>query len=147
MVRATRLLPFLLVLTACGQVQDTRPGQPVAHRQAAFKDILKAFEPIGVMLREERFDAKEFQTLAVQLTARRDAPWQYFGKDTDYPPSHAKPEVWSDGGKFEASKKEFFRATDQLAAAAPGGDQAKVEAAYKAVYDSCKSCHKQFKDR
>jgi len=41
-----------LTLMACGEAADTRPGQPVAHRRAAFKKILLAFEPIGVQLRE-----------------------------------------------------------------------------------------------
>ena len=44
---------FLLtaaMLTGCGEVEDTRPGQPVKQRQVAFKEIVKTFEPMGVML-------------------------------------------------------------------------------------------------
>jgi len=136
MARPTLLiLPFLLTLAACGQVEDTRPGQPVAHRQAAFKELLKSFEPMGIMLREEQFDAK------------RDGPWQYFGPDTNYPPSKSRPEVWSDNAKFDDLRKEFLKAGDELAKAAETGDKAKVDAAYKTVYDSCKRCHKDFKDK
>jgi cytochrome c556 len=51
------LLSTVALLAACGEVEDTRPGQPVKTRQTAFKEIVKAFEPMGVMLRENRYDA------------------------------------------------------------------------------------------
>jgi len=102
---------------------------------------------MGVMLREERFEPKEFKLLTEELLARRDGPWEYFGADTNYPPTHAKPDVWSDGEKFEAEKKNFKKVTDELVVAAKTGNQDKVGAAYRAVYDSCKSCHRQFKER
>ena len=148
MARPTLLiLSFLVTLAACGPVEDTRPGQPVAHRQAAFKELLKSFEPMGVMLREEQFDAKRFKTLSDQFLSRRDSPWQYFGPDTNYPPSKSRPEVWSDNAKFDDLRKEFLKAGDELAKAAETGDKTKVDAAYKTVYDSCKRCHKDFKDK
>ncbi|HET7775219.1 MAG TPA: cytochrome c, partial [Azospira sp.] len=53
-------LALPLLLAACGEAEDTRPGQPVAHRRAAFQQILKAFEPMGIMLRENRYNADEF---------------------------------------------------------------------------------------
>lgn len=141
------LFPSLLLLAACGPVQDTRPGQPVAHRQTAFKDILKTFEPMGLMLRDDKFNPQTFQTLASQLLEKRDGPWSYFGKDTDYPPSRAKSELWQEDGKFEAAKQDFFKATDKLAIAAKSGEREKAEAAYKAVEESCKSCHRAYKSR
>lgn len=136
-----------LSLTACGEPEDTRPGQPVAHRRAAFKDILEVFEPMGQMLQKDSLDTRTFQALAQQLVAKRDTPWSYFSPDTRYPPSHAKAEVWTEAEKFAASKKLFFDATDKLAAAAGGGDRQQLAATYAAVQDSCKSCHKAFKDR
>ena len=140
-------LILALSLSACGEPEDTRPGQPVAHRRAAFKDILEVFEPMGQMLQKDTLDTRTFQALAQQLVAKRDAPWNYFGADTRYPPSHARAEVWSEAEKFAASKKAFFDATDKLAAAAGGGDRKQLAAAYTAVQDSCKSCHKAFKER
>jgi uncharacterized protein YceK len=42
----------LVGLSGCNaHVEDTRPGQPVKTRQVAFQEILKVFEPMGVMLR------------------------------------------------------------------------------------------------
>lgn len=145
----TRLLfPLLLIgLAACGPVEDTRPGKPVAHRQAAFKDILRSFEPMGVMLQQEKFDPKAFQALANEVIAKREGPWSYFGADTNYPPSKSMPEVWTEKEKFEESRTAFFKATDQLKLSADSGDRTSMAAAHKAVYDTCKQCHKKFKDK
>ncbi|MBE0586583.1 MAG: cytochrome c, partial [Hydrogenophaga sp.] len=54
----TRKMLFLLVLVSalllagCGEVEDTRPGQPVKTRQEAFKDLLRSFEPMSKMMKE-----------------------------------------------------------------------------------------------
>lgn len=141
------LLLSVLVLSACGgEAPDTRPGQPVAHRRAAFKEILKVSEPMGVMLREDAYDAQRFQSLAGQLMILRNEPWGYFTADTLYPPSKAKAGVWSEADKFAADKKAFLDATDQLAAIAGTPDKMKAAVAYKAVEDACRNCHKAFKN-
>ena len=142
------LFVSILALSACGgEPPDTGPGQPVAHRRAAFKEILKAFEPMGVMLRAEEYNSQRFQTLSQQLMTVRDAPWDYFKAGTQYPPSHSTDAVWNDAAKFAAEKQAFFDATDKLAAVAGTPDEKQVMAAYEAVQNTCKSCHKTFKTR
>lgn len=140
---------FLLtavMLAGCGEVEDTRPGQPVKHRQMAFKQIVKAFEPMGVMLRKDRYDADKFLPLAEALIAKREEPWSHFGADTNYPPTKATPEVWKQPEVFEKNKQAFMSATDALLAAAKNKDKAEVERTYDAVPEACKTCHKQFKE-
>lgn len=141
------LLAVLLLLAACGEVEDTRPGQPVKQRQTAFKEIIKVFEPMGTMLRTKRYDADRFAVLATELAARRDAPWAHFGPDTHYPPTKAKAEVWSKAAEFEQERKAFIAATDDLKTAAQSKQLAAVEAAYKRAYETCQSCHKGFKEK
>lgn len=137
----------VLTLAACGgPVEDTRPGQPVKHRQEAFKAMLRTFEPMGTMLRDDKYQADRFAALATELVALRDAPWRYFEADTLYPPSKATASVWSDAAGFEAERMKFFELTDALAAAARTRDKAQVQEAYARVYDSCKSCHRGFKN-
>jgi cytochrome c556 len=135
------------MLTACGEVEDTRPGQPVKHRQVAFKEIVKTFEPMGVMLRKETYKADKFLPMAEALVAKRDGPWAHFGADTNYPPSKSTAEVWKQPEEFEKNKKAFITATDALLVAAQSKDKAQVEKAYDAVHEACKTCHKQFKER
>ena len=139
----------LFLLAACGEVEDSRPGQPVKTRQTAFKEIIKTFEPMGVMLREKRYDADKFLALATQLVERREAPWAHFGPDTNYPPTKATDKVWREPEQFERERQAFFVATDALLVAAQRKDKAptQVESAYQAVYETCQNCHKPFKSR
>ena len=136
-----------VLLGACGgEPADTRPGQPVSQRRASFKKILLAFEPMGVALREKRYDADRFIAQADQLAKVKDGPWGHFGADTNYPPTHAKAAVWNDAARFAANRDDFLQAVDRLTLAAASRDEAKVAAAYAAVHDSCRSCHLSFKD-
>ena len=142
------LLSAATLLTACsGEVEDTRPGQPVKTRQMAFKDIIRSFEPMGVMLRTNTYDADKFLKLATELVAKRDAPWAHFGADTDYPPTKATPEVWAQPEKFEQQRRAFIAATDSLLAAAQSKDDKQLAAPYKTLYATCQDCHKIFKKR
>lgn len=138
-------LPVLL-LTACAEPEDTRPGQPVNHRRAAFKEILKSFEPMGLQLRNQRYDAKQFAVLANTLAKIKDGPWQYFLPDTNYPPSKAKAALWSEPEKFETSRQSFFKAVDALVVAADSHDVKQITVAYETLHDTCRNCHKSFKE-
>lgn len=142
---AALLLPA--VLAACGEAEDTRPGQPVKHRQQAFKELIRHFEPMGTMLRDQRYDADKFLALAEGLASRRDAPWTYFGPETNYPPSKSKAEVWTQPGEFESARQAFIAASDRLLAAARGKDRAGIEQSYRETYEACQGCHKRFRER
>lgn len=141
------LLALLLPLTlaACSEPEDTRPGKPVAHRQQAFLQILKAFEPMGLMLRKRQYNADAFIKLAAQLDATKEGPWTYFQPDTDYPPTKATPKVWSEGEKFQTRRQEFLNASTALVQAAQTRDETQVRSAYEALHETCRSCHKDFK--
>jgi len=139
---------MVLALAACNQqVEDTGPGQPVKHRQDAFKAMLRAFEPMGVMLRDKQYDAGKFAELSADLVARREAPWAYFTADTLYPPTKATTAVWERADEFEREREAFFAVTDALLAAAQTRELEQVGPAYDKVYDSCKSCHNDFKKK
>lgn len=148
MQRSTLLLAILvpLAVAGCGEPEDSRPGQPVKHRRAAFSSMLKAFEPMGKQLRDGRYDADKFLAYAKTLNEAKDAPWQYFGADTNYPPTHATGRVWSEPARFEADRQSFFKATASLLQAAESRDEKIVKQAYETVHDSCRTCHKAFKD-
>lgn len=141
------LLLSMVFMTACGEVEDTRPGQPVKQRQEAFKAMLRAFEPMGTMLRDKRYHAERFAQGAQALAEWRDAPWAHFGPGTQYPPSKARDAIWSQPEAFAQARERFVTAVDGLTAAVAAGQQPAIEQAYQQVYDSCQSCHKQFRER
>ena len=135
-----------LSLMACGEATDTHAGQPVAHRRAAFKKILLAFEPIGVQLREKQYNSNRLIDQAKLLASLKNDPWSYFDADTNYPPTHAKAKIWSDPDQFRAAQQTFVQAVDRFALVVEDHDETHAKAAYEAVQDSCRNCHKAFKD-
>ena len=141
------LLATIVLISCDEEPKDTRPGQPVAHRRAAFKEVLRTFEPMGVMLRTDVYDPEKFQALVGEFMSRRNSPWDYFGADTLYPPSHAKADVWTEAAKFAIDRNAFLLATDKLSAIAGTPDKNVAEAAYFAVEKSCKNCHDAFRSR
>jgi cytochrome c556 len=135
-----------VLLSACGETADTHPGQPVSERRAAFKKILLAFEPMGISLRDKQYRPDQFVALAAELSRLKEGPWRYFGADSNYPPTRAKASVWSEAGRFEKARQDFLQSADRLLVAAESGDENRVAIAYQAVYDSCRDCHKTFRD-
>jgi len=136
----------VLSLMACGEATDTHAGQPVAHRRAAFKKILLAFEPIGVQLREKQYNSNRLIDQAKLLASLKNDPWSYFDADTNYPPTHAKAKIWSDPDQFRAAQQTFVQAVDRFALVVEDHDETHAKAAYEAVQESCRNCHKAFKD-
>lgn len=141
------ILAMCSLVAACGEPADTRPGQPVTHRRAAFEKILHAFEPMGVQLRGKNYKPDVFLERAKELATLKDGPWEYFGPDTNYPPTHATAKVWSEPELFEKERQEFLKETDRLLLAAESRDEKSVTAAYEAVHEHCRSCHKTFKEQ
>lgn len=140
------ILSLPLFITACSEPADTHPGQPVTQRRAAFKEIIKNFEPMGVQLRKDRYDAKQFLLLAQALEQKKEGPWSHFGPDTNYPPTKAKAEVWSEPEKFTTNRDAFLKAASALVVAAESGDVKQVNVAYEALHDTCRTCHKTFRE-
>ncbi len=141
-------LAVLMLMSACGEPADTFPGQPVTHRRQAFREIMKSFEPMGVMLREDNYQAERFAALAEKYSATFDTPWQYFGgPDTRYAPSTARAEVWTQAAQFEERRLAFLDASRKLVEAARARDAKQVAAAYEAAHAQCEQCHKTFKDK
>ncbi len=138
-------LPAALLLACSAEPPDTHPDKPVTQRRDAFKTMLRSTEPMGTMLKDRRFDADKFASLADQLAAVRETPWKHFGPDTNYPPTKALPAVWEKADAFERRRSEFITATDQLLAAAAARSEEQARSAVAALQDSCKACHKDFR--
>ncbi len=137
-----------LALSACsGEPDDTRPGQPVAHRRQLFKQFTRTLEPMGMVARERKdFNRSEFLASAQELQQLARQPWPYFTPDSNYPPTHAKADVWLKVGDFQQAQESFQAKTNELATMAQSGNAEQLRAAVNNVERSCKSCHKQFRN-
>lgn len=145
--------PFLVIaatlaLTACNDtVKDTHPDQLVTKRIAVFKQFTRTLEPMGLVARERQdYNRREFLVSALALEKLSTQPWAYFTPDGNYPPTHAKAEVWQKPAEFKTAQDQYLATMSALVKAAQGGDLALIRPAVNEVQKSCKSCHNQFRN-
>lgn len=145
---ALTLITATLLLGACSdKVKDTHPQQLVTQRQAVFKKMTKTLEPMGLVARGHKDYVKvEFMDSAQALKDLSSQPWVFFSADGNYPPTKAKPVVWSQAAEFKAATDQYLATVDKLVAVSGSADLAAIRSAVDAVQKSCKSCHDQFRN-
>lgn len=141
------LIASAVLLSACSErVKDTHPEQLVSKRQAIFKNFTKTLEPMGLVARARQDYLKaDFMASALALQELSSQPWVYFRADGNYPPTRAKPEVWSQAGEFKQAQDTFLASVNQLVAVSGSADLPVLRASVEAVQKDCKSCHDQFR--
>ncbi|MHB1678165.1 MAG: c-type cytochrome [Sulfuriferula sp.] len=144
--RIVALLVIIFPLAACGQAEDTHPGQPVTKRKLIFKEILRTVEPMGLVMRGRKpYDQAQFLQQAIKLQGLSTQPWKYFTPDSNYSPTRAKPDVWDKPVEFKQAQQKLITATGKLVAAAQSGDMDLIHHDFSGVEESCKACHQQFR--
>jgi len=140
-------LLLCLGLGACMEsAKDTHPDQLVTKRRALFKQLNRAMEPIGLMANgRKEFKQEEFVSLVQDLEKLSSKPWVYFPTDGNYPPTHARPTVWSQPEAFKKAQDQYMVTVQGLVKAAQDGKPDAVQRAVNEVTDSCKACHKEFR--
>lgn len=137
-----------LLLSACGgEAPDTHPDQPVTKRRAIFKEFTRTLEPMGMVARERKdYNPREFNISALALQKLADQPWPLFTADSNYPPTHARPDVWQKAAEFKTAQDNYQVQVKELVHAAQGSDLDRIKAAVNEVQNSCKTCHQQFRN-
>ena len=152
--RLRRLSLVLAATTVCvglggcwGMEQDNHPQKLLTKRRALFKQFTRTLEPMGLVRNgRKEFNRAEFLTSAQDLEKLSDKPWIYFPEDGNYPPTHARAEVWSQPQRFHEAQLTFQAATHALAQTAQQGTPEQINAAVDAVTKSCKACHQDFRN-
>jgi len=141
------LLASTFLLSACSdRIKDTHPQQLVSKRQVLFKKFTKTLEPMGLVARDRQdYVRADFVASAQSLQGLASEPWAYFTADGNYPPTRAKPEVWSQSGEFKKAQDRFITAVNKLVEVSGSADLPTIRASVEAVEKSCKSCHDQFR--
>jgi cytochrome c556 len=140
------LLGLLIVACNSAVPPDTFPGQPVTERNKIFKQMIRAFEPIGLMARgKEPFSADKAITGTTELKRLSTLPWSHFPTGSDYAPTKAKATIWEKPTEFKRAQDEFVVVADKLASAAQARELDILQPAYDAVHQNCSSCHKAFR--
>ncbi|WP_114970505.1 c-type cytochrome [Rhodoferax ferrireducens] len=150
----SRLLSAMFVvvaavaLAACSdEPKDTHPDQLVSKRRAIFKQFTRTLEPMGLVARDRKdYNPRELNISALELEKLSKQPWTYFTPDSNYPPTHAKADVWQKPAEFKEAQDKYLTTVSHLVKAAQGGDLDLIRPAVNDVQKSCKSCHNQFRN-
>lgn len=142
------LIVSTVFLAACSDgPKDTHPQQLLTKRIAIFKKMTKTLEPLGLVARgRQDYVKSEFVDGAQALKDLSSQPWVYFTADGNYPPTRAKPEVWSKPDAFKQAQSKYLASVDKLVEVSASADMAAIAPAVDAVQKSCKSCHDQFRN-
>jgi len=134
------LLCTAVVVGAAEHERDLPPG-PIHDRHELMEGIGKNAKVIGDAMKSGNF--APVGEAAEQIHASAAKVLALFPPGSTHPNSRAKPEIWTSWPKFEASAKDLESTSAALAAAAKSGGS--VPAAAQKMFDSCKSCHDQFR--
>jgi cytochrome c556 len=134
------------VLAGCSSPVDNHPGQPVTHRKQIFHEILRSFEPMGVVIRgHDDYVKSTFLQHAITLETLAKEPWKYFTPGSNYPPTRADDKVWKDPKDFKYEEQKLIDTTTVLAQASQTGDFDRIRHAYSDVAVTCKACHREYR--
>jgi cytochrome c556 len=146
----------VLALGACVSVSaalaqgGSAEQQAVEQRQALFKEVDKAFKPVGEMLKRKMpYDAAAVQEAAAKLDPLARKIPDAFAVDTHKATgikTKARENIWSSLPDFKAKSEDLVKAIAGLSAAAKSGDEKAFRPAAVAVGKACSGCHDNFKD-
>ena len=126
--------------------QFAKPEDAVKYRKAAFTVMAAHFGRVAAMANGRvPFDAKAAASNAEIATMLSKLPYAGFVDGSDKGDTKAKPEIWSERAKFDASATKMQDEMVKFNAAAKTGDQAAIKTAVGAVGQACKGCHDTYR--
>jgi cytochrome c556 len=146
--------------------------QVIEDRVAGFRDIGSAFKNIGDELKTGKPNVAKIQMSAGAIDNYTAAVHNWFPPGSQPPPkksggwfdwlcnwfscadayehadpeSHAKPEIWSQPERFNELLREFEAEAKAMRQVSQRGDVAQINAQFKKLGASCKSCHDVFRE-
>jgi|MudIll2142460700_1097286.scaffolds.fasta_scaffold259297_2 cytochrome c556 len=137
------LLLCRMTVTASEHAQHAvaLPAGPIRDRHELMESIGKHAKKIGQAVKAN--DAKAVVPEAEAIRAEAQKIPALFPPGSTHERSRAKPEIWTDWKKFEASTTGLEQDASALAQA--GRDGGDIGAASKKMFANCKSCHDAFR--
>jgi cytochrome c556 len=136
------------LVAASAHAQFAKVDDAVKYRQSALFVMAQHFGRVGAMANGRVPYDPAVATQNAELVAEMSRlPWQAFGPGTDKPgiPTRAKPEVWTEEGKFKAASDQLQLETSKLVAAAKTNNLDNLKQAFQATAAACKNCHDHFR--
>jgi cytochrome c556 len=92
------------------------------------------------------FDAAVARAGLLQVAANLENFQNLFPADSNHPPTHATPALWSNRAAFVALANKMVNDARTAANATTNADALKNSPAFKNVQNNCNACHLAFRD-
>ncbi|HRJ53949.1 MAG TPA: cytochrome c [Candidatus Thiothrix moscowensis] len=136
-----------VVSTAIADEQKSPEEMAIEYRQGAFSMIKYHFGPMAAMVKgEKEFNAEAFAKNAEAVAALSKFPINGFIEGSDMGETEAKDAIWKNMDDFKKKMETFQVEAASLAEVAKGGDMAAIKPQFGKVGESCKACHKEYKE-
>jgi cytochrome c556 len=147
MILAAALAALMTALPAAAQF--AKPEDAIKYRQSVMTVIAAHFGRIGAVVQGKApYDAKTTADNAAIVYSLSKLPFTAFVEGSDKGGNtKAKPEIWKEGDKFQASAKDFQDQAAKLDTAAKSGNLDAVKAAFGDTGKACKACHDNFREK
>lgn len=138
-----------VVLAPQSIAQQANAGaQWIKYRQAAYTVLGTNFGQVGGMAAGRiPFDAKMAAVRAERVAFMATIVPEVFPAESQSgAPTKAKAGIWQNRAEFDQLMKNLGEKTAALSAAAKGGNQDAIKAAFGEAQKTCKACHDKFKE-
>lgn len=140
------LVTMSLVLSLPASAQFAKPEDAIKYRKSALTIMGTHWARLAGMAQGRiPYDAKAAADNAAVLEVVHKLPWTAFGADTQSGDTKAKAEIWKEPAKFKEAEEKLFAEMPKIVAAARGGKQDELRAAFAAGGGVCKNCHDNFR--
>jgi cytochrome c556 len=147
---AITLLPTLLCagLAAPSLAGDDSLQDAIDYRSGVMNVFSWNLGPMGAMLKEKiPYDQAAFARHANDLASAATLDvLSGFPEDSVSEDSAAMSEIWLDWDDFAAKYEDLKQESAKLAEVAAGGDKAAIAAQFDTTRETCKACHKKYKE-
>jgi cytochrome c556 len=137
------IVGLFILLTASVSSQVLAQEDFIEKRQKAMKGNSADVKAIKGAV--ESKDYATIETKAKDIMGTADKIPSLFPKGSNLGKTKAKPEIWEKSDEFAKNAKNLSKAAGELASAAKSQDDAAVGTKFKALGETCNSCHKEFR--
>lgn len=137
------VLGLLPALAAAGGIDDA-----IAYRKAMMEGQKWNLGQMAAMVKGARpYDMATFERHATWLSELSRMPWAAFPAGSDVGDTKARAAIWEKPADFEAKAKALEVESAKLVEVSRSGELSKIRFQFGRVAETCKACHKAYKDR
>lgn len=145
----TLILSALLVLAPVCSLSATRTAaDEIKQRQANFKQMGVDFKALNDIAKEKTpYSKDEALRLAADLEALSKKIPELFSPESSKGDTKAKPEIWTELGKWNSATNGFQTEVGKLSLLAKNSGLSELKNQVQSTAQSCKACHENFRSR